>query len=113
MKACSWPGQGRRVGALRDPEYRRLARLYGRPGVPEMTLPKPRACAYIQVVNQQGPFRIPSTSALTAFESAARHGNFSRAAEELRTSQPTISRQITLLEKHLSVKTVRAFPHRG
>lgn len=69
-----------------------------------MTLPKPRACAYIQVVNQQGPFRIPSTSALTAFESAARHGNFSRAAEELRTSQPTISRQITLLEKHLSVR---------
>ncbi len=55
-------------------------------------------------MNQQGPFRIPSTSALTAFESAARHGNFSRAAEELRTSQPTISRQITLLEKHLSVK---------
>ena len=69
-----------------------------------MALPKPRTGAYIQVMNQHGPFRIPSTSALIAFESAARHGNFSRAAKELHTSQPTISRQITLLEKHLSVK---------
>ena len=34
----------------------------------------------------QNRYRIPSTSALQAFESAARHCNFSRAAEELHTS---------------------------
>jgi len=43
-------------------------------------------------------FKLPSTSALSAFESAARHCNFSRAAEELRTSQPAVSRHITGLE---------------
>jgi LysR family glycine cleavage system transcriptional activator len=43
-------------------------------------------------------YRIPSTSALQAFESAARHCNFSRAAEELHTSQSAISRHISNLE---------------
>ena len=42
---------------------------------------------------------IPSTSALLAFESAARHCNFSRAAEELYTSQSAISRHISTLEE--------------
>ena len=43
-------------------------------------------------------FKLPSLSALSAFESAARHCNFSRAAEELRTSQPAVSRHISGLE---------------
>lgn len=46
-------------------------------------------------------YRIPSTSALQAFESAARHCNFSRAAEELHTSQSAISRHIATLEARL------------
>ncbi len=46
-------------------------------------------------------YRIPSTSALQAFESAARHCNFSRAAEELYTSQSAISRHIATLEARL------------
>ena len=48
-------------------------------------------------------YRIPSTSALQAFESAARHCNFSRAAEELCTSQSAISRHIATLESRLNV----------
>tara|TARA_B100000676_G_scaffold313409_1_gene394361 strand:- start:2756 stop:3766 length:1011 start_codon:yes stop_codon:yes gene_type:complete len=44
---------------------------------------------------------IPSTSALIAFESAARHRNFSRAAEELNTSQSAISRHMASLEERL------------
>lgn len=39
-----------------------------------------------------------------AFESAARLGSLSRAAEELRTSQPAISRLVANLEKQLSVQ---------
>ncbi|MCP5082572.1 MAG: LysR family transcriptional regulator [Alphaproteobacteria bacterium] len=47
---------------------------------------------------------IPSTSALLAFESAARNGHFSRAAEELNTSQSAISRHIAGLEDQLGTK---------
>ena len=47
---------------------------------------------------------IPSTSALLAFESAARHCNFSRAAEELFTSQSAISRHITTLEERFNTR---------
>ena len=46
----------------------------------------------------QKRYRIPSSSALQAFEAAARHCNFSRAAEELHTSQSAISRHISSLE---------------
>ena len=47
---------------------------------------------------------IPSTSALLAFESAARHCNFSRAAEELFTSQSAISRHISTLEDRFNAR---------
>ena len=49
-------------------------------------------------------YRIPSRSALVAFESAGRHGSFSRAAGELRTSQAAISRRIASLEATLSTR---------
>ena len=52
----------------------------------------------------RSPYRIPPASALIAFESAARHGSISRAAEELRTGQPAVSRQIARLEKHLAAQ---------
>lgn len=56
------------------------------------------------VMNDRGPYRVPSTSSLIAFESAARHGNFSRAAEELHTSQSAISRHMARLEEQLSAR---------
>ena len=49
-------------------------------------------------------FRLPSLSALSAFESAARHCNFSRAAEEMNTSQPAVSRHISGLEASLGTR---------
>ena len=55
-------------------------------------------------MTRRGPFQIPATSTLIAFESAARHGNFSRAAEELHTSQSAISRHIAKLEGQLATR---------
>ena len=49
-------------------------------------------------------------SALLAFESAARHGNFSRAAKELDVSQPAVSRQIASLEKQLKTRLFERSP---
>ena len=48
--------------------------------------------------------RIPAVSTLIAFESAGRLGNFSRAAEELQTSQSAVSRHIARLEGQLSTR---------
>lgn len=47
--------------------------------------------------------KIPSNSALMAFESAARHGSFARAADELALTEGAISRQIGRLEAFLGV----------
>ena len=47
-------------------------------------------------------YRVPSTSALRAFEAAARLCNFSRAAAELHTSQSAISRHVASLESRLN-----------
>ncbi len=46
---------------------------------------------------------LPSMSALTAFESAARHLSFSRAADELHLTQGAVSRQIRQLEADLGL----------
>lgn len=47
--------------------------------------------------------RIPSTTALIAFEAAGRHESFSRAAEELALTEGAVSRQIGRLEEGLGV----------
>jgi DNA-binding transcriptional LysR family regulator len=47
--------------------------------------------------------KIPSNSALLAFEAAARHGSFARAAEELALTEGAVSRQIGRLEAFLGV----------
>ena len=47
---------------------------------------------------------LPSIKALTAFEAAARHGNFTRAAHEVSLTEGAISRQISLLESSLGVQ---------
>ncbi|MES2105499.1 MAG: LysR family transcriptional regulator [Pseudomonadota bacterium] len=51
--------------------------------------------------------RIPSLKLLTGFEAAARHGNFSRAADELHLSQSAISHQIQQLEEHVGMALFR------
>lgn len=51
--------------------------------------------------------KIPSTHALLAFESAARHQSFTRAAEELALTQSAVCRQINALEDYLGVPLFR------
>ncbi|MBV8752643.1 MAG: LysR family transcriptional regulator [Hyphomicrobiales bacterium] len=46
---------------------------------------------------------MPSVQELSAFEAAARHGNFSRAADELALTQSAISKQVSHLEARLGV----------
>ena len=50
---------------------------------------------------------IPSLSTLIAFETVARLDSFTRAAEELHTSQSAVSRHIARLEKQISVRVFR------
>ncbi|MBS9722129.1 LysR family transcriptional regulator [Tianweitania sp. BSSL-BM11] len=45
---------------------------------------------------------LPDLGALQAFECAARHGSFTRAAEELSLTQSAVSRQVKDLERHLN-----------
>ena len=47
---------------------------------------------------------LPSMRALRTFESAGRRQSFSRAAEELYTTQSTVSRTIAALERELNVR---------
>ena len=48
--------------------------------------------------------RLPPLEPLIAFEAAARHLSFTRAAEELHLSQAAVSQQIRSLEDSLEVK---------
>lgn len=47
--------------------------------------------------------RLPNLAALRAFEAAARHQNFSRAAEEIHVTHGAISHQIRALEEELGI----------
>ncbi|MFQ5959105.1 MAG: transcriptional regulator GcvA [Alphaproteobacteria bacterium] len=51
--------------------------------------------------------RLPPLNALRAFEAAARHLSFSRAADELNVTHAAVSHQIKALEEHLGVKLFR------
>jgi DNA-binding transcriptional LysR family regulator len=51
--------------------------------------------------------KLPSTGALEAFEAAARHQSFTKAAEELAVTQSAICRQIAALEAFLDVALFR------
>jgi LysR family transcriptional regulator, glycine cleavage system transcriptional activator len=54
--------------------------------------------------------RLPPLAALRAFEAAARHLSFTRAADELHVTQTAISHQIRTLEDLLGVKLFRRLP---
>ena len=48
--------------------------------------------------------RLPSLNALKAFEAAARHESFTRAAEELSVTQGAVSHQVKALELELGIR---------
>ncbi len=56
---------------------------------------------------KRNPYRMPPASALIAFECAARHGSFTLAARELRTSQSAVSRHVRQLETWLATRLFR------
>jgi len=47
--------------------------------------------------------RLPSLNALCAFEAAARHLSFTRAADELNVTQAAVSHQIKSLEEQIGL----------
>ncbi|MEW2917297.1 LysR substrate-binding domain-containing protein [Ruegeria sp. ANG10] len=49
----------------------------------------------------------PNWKLLTAFEAAARHRSFTRAAQELNVQQPAISRRVAALETELGVSLLK------
>ena len=53
------------------------------------------------------PRRLPSLNALKAFEAAARHESFTRAARELCVTQGAVSQQVKALEDELGVPLFR------
>ena len=53
------------------------------------------------------PDRLPPLNALRTFEAAARHLNFTTAAEELHVTAAAVSHQIRSLEDHLGVELFR------
>ena len=55
-------------------------------------------------MNRHRQDRVPRTSTLIAFETVARHGNISRAAQALGMLQSGLSRQIATLERQLQVR---------
>ena len=56
--------------------------------------------------------KIPSTMALQAFEAAARHQSYTKAADELAVTQSAVCRQIAALETFLGLRLFRR-SHRG
>ena len=48
--------------------------------------------------------RLPPLNSLKAFEAAARHESFTRAAEELCVKQGAVSNQVKALEETLGLK---------
>ena len=55
-------------------------------------------------MEQIGAYRIPSEATLIAFESVARLGSFSHAAEELGTARSTVMRRVANLERQLATR---------
>lgn len=70
---------------------------------------KPTSMSHLCVIGTMRPMRrkIPSTGALTAFEAAARHQSYTKAADELAVTQSAVCRQIAGLEDFLGVRLFR------
>jgi LysR family transcriptional regulator, glycine cleavage system transcriptional activator len=58
------------------------------------------------------PRKLPPLNALRAFEAAARHLSFTKAAEELHVTQAAISHQVKALEQHLGLALFRRLNRR-
>ena len=57
--------------------------------------------------HERRAFELPPLELLVAFEAAARHLSFTRAADEIALTQSAVSRQIQALEERLGVALFR------
>jgi LysR family transcriptional regulator, glycine cleavage system transcriptional activator len=67
---------------------------------------------YTWAMRPEGPEPLPPLAALRAFEVAARHLSFTRAAEELSVSQTAVSHHVRTLEDFLGVSLFRRLPRK-
>ena len=58
------------------------------------------------------PRRLPNLNGLRAFEAAARHESFTKAADELSVTQGAVSHQVKALEAELGIKLFNREPRR-
>lgn len=56
--------------------------------------------------------RFPSLASIRAFEAAARHGSFAKAAQELDTTAASVSYHVRQLEKQVGVNLFHRHPHK-
>jgi LysR family glycine cleavage system transcriptional activator len=91
------------------------------PGAIENTQRMVRQCKLLQQPNyslreQAGLMvdvpRLPSLIAIRAFEAAARHGSFAKAAAELGTTAASVSYHVRRLEQQTGLRLFRRYPQR-
>ena len=58
----------------------------------------------VLIVGAKLASRLPSLNALKAFEAAARHESFTKAADELSVTQGAVSQQVKALEVDLGIR---------
>jgi hypothetical protein len=75
---------------------------------------KHRFSGFPNFLHEEGVLRhsLPPLNALRSFDAAARHGSFTRAADELRVTQGAVSHQVKALEIELGLKLFNR-EHRG
>ncbi|MCB1375745.1 MAG: transcriptional regulator GcvA, partial [Rhodobacteraceae bacterium] len=108
MKGCACAGQSLRRN---HPLASRCDRPHadgGPPIGPEDACPQSIVSLACPRFSHDLPFamarRLPSLNAVRAFEAAARHESFTRAAEELCVTQGAVSHQVKALEAELGLK---------
>ncbi|MCK0198936.1 transcriptional regulator GcvA [Ancylobacter sp. 6x-1] len=74
--------------------------------------PPVRAAVPLAAPAIRRPTRLPPLNLFRVFDAAARHGNFTTAAEELCVTQSAVSQQIRQLEELLEVRLFRRMPRR-
>src|SRR5262245_49125603 len=103
-RAASWVGIWRYSGFGHRPRWhlQRSPAIKPGTGCPQSMVSLP--CLSFPHEVGQMLRRLPPLNALKAFEAAARHESFTRAAEELFVTQGAVSHQVKALEEELGVK---------
>src|SRR5512140_653903 len=93
-------------GCSRSHQLLSLERQIGAGGRRPQSIVSPPGISFSHEANRGWSMRqrLPPLNALKAFEAAARHESFTRAAEELFVTQGAVSHQVKALEEELGLK---------